>query len=101
MGTPLIGGPKYTVVANKYARLMDMDLDQYEKEIHAINSQGIQQPVTVIYSKSDGVVGWRASLDPYNPQARNIEVECSHLGMGVNAQVWRIIADTLAAKKES
>lgn len=96
LGTPLIGGPKYTVVANKYAKSMAMDLDHYETEIHAINSQGIKQPVTVIYSKSDGVVGWRAAVDRYNDQARNIEVSCSHLGMGVNAEVWQIIAETLA-----
>ncbi len=98
MGTPLIGGPKYTVAANRYAQSMHINLDQYEKEIHAINSQGIKQPVTVIYSKSDGVVAWRASLDHYNPQARNIEVQCSHLGMGVNAKVWQVIANTLASK---
>ncbi|WP_223787980.1 alpha/beta fold hydrolase [Marinicella meishanensis] len=99
MGTPLLGGPKYTVVAHKYARSMDMDLDAYEAEIHAINSQGISQPLTVIYSKSDGVVGWRASVDTYNEQAKNIEVSCSHLGMGVHAQVWQIIAESLATKR--
>ncbi len=98
MGTPLIGGPKYTVVANKYAKSMGIDLDAYEAEIHDINAQGITQPLTVIYSKSDGVVGWRASVDGYNEQARNIEVNCSHLGMGVDAQVWRVIAGTLAGK---
>jgi predicted esterase YcpF (UPF0227 family) len=96
MGTPLVGGPKYTVAANKYAKSMDIDLDIYEAEIHEVNSLGIKQPVTVIYSKSDGVVGWRASLDSYNEQARNIEVNGSHLGLGVNVEVWKIIAETLS-----
>ena len=96
MGTPLIGGPKYTVMAKKYAKSMEMNLDLYEAEIHEINSQGIKQPITVIYSKSDGIVGWQASVDRYNDQARNIEVSCSHLGMGVNIDVWKIIAGTLA-----
>jgi len=63
-------------MANKYAKSMEINLDYYEAEIHAINSQGINQPLTVIYSKSDGVVGWRASVDRYNEQARNIEVSC-------------------------
>ncbi len=49
-----------------------------------------------MFSKSDGVVGWRATVDRYNEHARNIEVGCSHLGMGVDAEVWRIIAETLA-----
>jgi len=96
MGTPLMGGPKYTVVAKKYAKTMAKDLDHYEAEIHEINSQGIKQPVTVIYSKSDGIVGWRAAVDRYNIQARNVEVKCSHLGMVVNAEVWQVIATTLA-----
>lgn len=96
MGTPLIGGPKYTVAAGRYARSMNLDLDEYEAEIHAINLQGLTQPLTVIFSKSDGIVGWRASVDAYNPQANNIEVHCSHMGMGVNADVWAIIADALA-----
>lgn len=100
MGTPLIGGPKYTVLSNRYAKSKSLDLDQYEKEIHAINIQGITQPITVIYSKTDGIVGWQATQDNYNPQARNIEVSCSHLGMGVNSKVWEIIANTLAKSNQ-
>jgi len=96
MGTPLIGGPKYTVMANKYAQKMSINLDEYEAEIHAINSQGIKQPLTVIYSQSDGIVGWRAAIDNYNQHARNLEVSCSHMGMGVNVEVWKTIAETLA-----
>ena len=101
MGTPLIGGPKYTVVANRYARSMKLDLDAYEAEIHAINQQGLTQPLTVIYSKSDGIVGWRAAVDSYNPHARNTEVHCSHMGMGVNAEVWDVIGHSLAAQQDS
>jgi triacylglycerol esterase/lipase EstA (alpha/beta hydrolase family) len=64
--------------------------------VHRRNSVGITQPVTSIYSKSDGIVGWRASIDTYNKHARNIAVTSSHLGLGVNPRVWRIIADLLA-----
>jgi pimeloyl-ACP methyl ester carboxylesterase len=39
-----------------------------------------------IYSTSDGIVDWRACLDP---SATCVEVEGSHCGMGVNAQVYR------------
>lgn len=96
MGTPLIGGPKYTSVGQIYALREGLDLDAFELEVHARNSIGLSQPLTVIYSKSDGIVGWQAARDVYNPQARNIEVRSTHLGMGANAKVWRIIADTLA-----
>ncbi len=96
LGTPVIGGPKYTAAAGRYAASARLDLDEFEKEVHARNSAGIRQPITSIYSKLDGVVGWQASIDNYNPQARNIEVNSSHFGLGANGRVWRLIADILA-----
>jgi fermentation-respiration switch protein FrsA (DUF1100 family) len=97
LGTPIIGGPKYTVAAARFAGEGKLDLDEFEKEVHARNLAGISQPVTSIYSKLDGVVGWRASIDIYNAHARNIEVYSSHFGIGAHGKVWRLIADTLAA----
>jgi hypothetical protein len=34
-------------------------------------------------------------IDTYNKHANNIEVTGSHLGLGVNPQVWKVIARTL------
>lgn len=98
LGTPILGGPKYTATAERFAEASNLDLDEFEKEVHARNSEGISQPVTSIYSKLDGVVGWRASIDIYNEHARNIEVYSSHFGIGANGRVWRLIADTLGGK---
>lgn len=96
MGTPVVGGPKYTRVGERFAKLENLDLDKLEIDVHERNLQGIRCPITSIYSKSDGVVAWRAALDSYNPQARNIRVPGSHLGLGINTVVWRTIAKTLA-----
>lgn len=96
LGTPIIGGPKYTRVANVFAGRHNIDLDGLEQEINRRNMQPITCPLTSIYSKSDGIVAWRASIDAYNPQARNIRVQSSHLGLAFNPLVWRIIAQTLA-----
>jgi pimeloyl-ACP methyl ester carboxylesterase len=101
LGSPIIGGPKYTAVARRFADAGGINLDEFEKEVHARNSRGIVQPVTSIYSKLDGVVDWRASIDSYNGQARNIEVRSSHFGIGANGQVWRLIADILADDKDA
>ena len=46
-----------------------------------------------IYSRSDGVVDWRACLDP---AARQVEVRSSHVGMAINAEVYRVVAESLA-----
>lgn len=98
LGTPIVGGPKYTSVGQRFAKRANIDLDAFEQEVHERNSLGLEQPVTSIYSKLDGVVGWRASIDNYNPQARNIAVCSSHFGMGGHGRVWRLIADILAAE---
>ena len=95
-GTPITGGPKYTSVGPQYAKLKGIDMDAFEQHVLSRNNIGFHQPVTSIYSKGDGVVAWQASIDVYNPQARNIEVDGSHLGLGCNAKVWQIIANTLA-----
>ena len=49
--------------------------------------------LTTIFSKQDEVVDWRACLDP---QGENKEVSGRHVGLIVNKQVYRILADTLA-----
>ncbi len=94
-GTPLEGGPKYTSTAELYAGRRGIDLNAFEEYIHSVNAKGIEQPLTVIYSKSDGIVGWRAALDRYNPQARHVRVPGSHIGLGTNPLVWRAIAKAL------
>ena len=48
---------------------------------------------TSVYSRGDGVVAWPACLDP---AARQVEVNSSHVGMAMNAQVYRVIAEALA-----
>ena len=96
LGTPIIGGPKYTSVANRFAESAQLDLDAFEREVHERNSVGIRQPVTSIYSKADGIVGWQARIDTYNKQATNIQVNSSHFGLGANGKVWHLIASLLA-----
>lgn len=53
-------------------------------------------PVSALFSKSDGIVPWRGAVLPPGPGRENIEVEGSHLGLGHNRHVLRIIADRLA-----
>jgi triacylglycerol lipase len=52
-------------------------------------------PWTAIYSRSDGIVDWRACLDP--AATEHVEVRASHIGMGLNAAVYREIAVGVAA----
>jgi pimeloyl-ACP methyl ester carboxylesterase len=95
LGTPIVGGPKFTSVGKRFIKANKIDINAFELDVHQRNSIGIKQAITSIYSKTDGVVGWQASVDIYNKQAKNIEVTGSHLGLGVNPQVWKIIAQIL------
>jgi triacylglycerol lipase len=47
-----------------------------------------------VYSESDGVVDWRACLDPAADS--HVEVRTSHCGMAVHPSVWRAVADALS-----
>ncbi len=98
MGTPVEGGPKYTSIGGIYARGRGINLDEFEARVHSVNARGIEAPLTVIFSRTDAVVGWRAAIDRYNPQARHVEVRSSHLGLGANPSVYRVIARTLAGE---
>src|SRR5918998_6537539 len=46
-----------------------------------------------VYSKSDGVVDWRACLDPH--AAELVEIRASHCGMAVSSAAWRAVAAAL------
>ena len=53
-------------------------------------------PTTSIYSKSDGVVAWPLSLQQHGAEAENIEVQASHIGLGMHPAALYAIADRLA-----
>jgi pimeloyl-ACP methyl ester carboxylesterase len=54
-------------------------------------------PTTAIYTKADGVVNWRTSLQGgYYQNAHNIQVPGSHIGLTLNPLVWYWLARKLA-----
>ena len=53
-------------------------------------------PATSIYSRTDGVVKWQASLIPRTERSENIRVNGSHCGLGFSNSVAYAIADRLA-----
>jgi triacylglycerol lipase len=50
-------------------------------------------PYVSIYSRSDWVVDWRACVDP---DADNVEIDSSHVGMSVHPEVYGLIGERLA-----
>jgi triacylglycerol lipase len=55
-------------------------------------------PAVAVYSRTDAIVDWRACLDP---AAEWVEVDSSHCGMAVNAEVYRELERLLERSEES
>ena len=55
-------------------------------------------PTLAVHSPSDGIVDWRACLDPY---ANCVEVDGSHCGMAVNPAVYRELESALEQTEET
>jgi pimeloyl-ACP methyl ester carboxylesterase len=70
-------------------------------ELRAALRRPIPVPTTSIYSRSDGIVHWQSCLEEEGPQRENIEVSCSHTGMGFHSEVFAVIGDRLAQPEGS
>lgn len=97
-GTPIVGGPVHTVAARSYSQ---EDRDEIERVVAEVNAgSSIDVPLTVIFSRRDGIVAWEASIDDWSPRARHVEVKSTHLGLGIDPDVWLLVAEALASPPE-
>jgi pimeloyl-ACP methyl ester carboxylesterase len=96
LGAPIIGGPSYTASAPGYVR-KGYDLEEIQQTVLERERRPITVPVFAVYSRSDGVVAWRACVDRFdNPRVEHHEVRASHLGMVNSPRVFSLVADLLA-----
>ncbi len=96
-GSPLIGGPLYTGSAGSVTSERQQQILDHIAAVEAATPQTI--PITVIYSRRDAVVNWRAALDRTSLDASHIEVASTHLTLGVDPDVWEIVARRLAGER--
>ncbi|MBB5205274.1 pimeloyl-ACP methyl ester carboxylesterase [Inhella inkyongensis] len=94
LGTPFTGHPRATH-AWKFFEFVSGH-DSHDEATLAGLRQAPPVPTTSIYSRSDGVVSWRCSVNEPAPQVENIEVHASHLGLGLNPLALYAVADRLA-----
>jgi len=94
LGTPFSGHPKAT---NAW-RIFEMLSGQRADDPAMIERLRTPPPVptTSIYSRTDGIVSWQCSLNDPGPMTENIEVQASHVGMGMNPMALYAVADRLA-----
>jgi len=94
LGSPFTGHPRQTNAWRFYELASGHRIGAHD--LHGELRQAPPVPTTSIWSRSDGVVSWRCSVESRHHEAENIEVEASHIGMGANPAVLYALADRLA-----
>jgi pimeloyl-ACP methyl ester carboxylesterase len=93
LGSPFAGHPRATNAWRFYEMVSGQNV--LDPKLMAQLRSTPPVPTTSIYSRTDGVVAWQCSLNEESPQAENIEVHASHIGMGMNPLALYAIADRL------
>jgi len=93
-GTPVIGGAAHTFAASSAGRGEGAWLRARQRRLDQVRP--ILTPITAIYSRADGVVSWRACIDHDSPLVEHVEVRSPHLGLGLDPDVWQLVARRLA-----
>ena len=94
LGTPFTGHPKATNAWRVYELLSRSKVG--DADLMAEIRKPPPVPTTSIFSRTDGIVSWRCSLNDPGPLVENIEVPASHVGMGTNPLALYAVADRLA-----
>jgi pimeloyl-ACP methyl ester carboxylesterase len=98
LGTPFRGSPRATNAWRVYEFASGETVD-------TINREEIERPppvpTTSIFSRTDGVVAWQCSVEREARAVENIEVEASHIGLGVHPAVLYAVADRLAQPEDA
>lgn len=101
LGSPITRHRDYSNARRLYDAINGPPEDSRTEQLERLG-EAPPVPTTSIFSRTDGVVAWRGSLqapDGRNAQTENIEVPASHFGLGVNPLVVYLIADRLAQRE--
>ena len=94
LGSPFSGHPRATNAWRLYQWLSGQ-AGPHDEAFLAQLRVPPRVPTTSIYSRSDGIVAWQCSLNGDEPHTENIEIQSSHIGMGMNPVALLAIADRL------
>jgi pimeloyl-ACP methyl ester carboxylesterase len=95
LGSPF-AAPAAANVAAAWRRMTGTEFPSRTKDELLRVADPLPVPSTSIYSRSDGIVAWRACREPEGPGRENVEVRGSHIGLGFNPAALWVIADRLA-----
>lgn len=93
-GSPIVGGPTHTAGVRTYP--VDEVTRVRELQAHLDATEPVTTPITAILTRNDTVVDWRACIDRFSLDVTTIEVGSTHIGLGIDPDVWLTIAEALA-----
>ena len=101
IGSPFNAERDHSNVGWAY-RLLNRGGPSFDATLSARLRTAPDVPTTSIFSRSDGVVAWQTCThDGVSDRIEDIEVRGSHIGMGWNPTVLKVIADRLAQRPGS
>lgn len=95
-GSPIIGGPTFTVGAAAFGQAECERITALQTEMDRVNP--IRTPITAMFTKRDNIVDWRACIDSFSPNVTMVEVGSTHIGLGIDPDVWLTAAKALAER---
>ncbi len=97
LGSPFAGHLRATHATRLYEWLSGERVDDIEPEQRARMRIKPPVPTTSVFSKADGVVSWRCSVETARPEGESIQLRgASHLGMAACPLALWVVADRLA-----
>jgi pimeloyl-ACP methyl ester carboxylesterase len=98
LASPFTGHPRATNAFRLYEWMSGHRIGA--PEVHEPLREPPRVPTTSIWSRSDGVVSWRCSVERARPFVENIEINASHFGIGAHPLALYAIADRLAQPED-
>ena len=100
LGSPFAAIGKRSNASWVYEMISGKTVNEIPEDIIKRVLESPPVPTTSIYTKTDGIVHWKACLEQKEgPITENIEVMGSHCGLGHNPMVLMHIAERLAQKE--
>lgn len=97
LGSPFSGHPQATNATRVYEWLSGDRIDDMDPSLVRDLQHKPPVPTSSIFSKTDGVVSWRCSLEREAPDAESIHLHgVSHLGMAASPAALYLVAHRLA-----
>ena len=98
LASPFTGHPRATNAFRLYEWMSGHRIGA--PEVHEPLRDPPPVPTTSVWSRTDGVVSWRCSLERERPFVENIEINASHFGIGAHPLALYAIADRLAQPED-